>query len=574
MARKVFISVLGFSNYGECRYSKDDFLSQPVRFVQEAVIKYHFSAEEWTGNDKIIILMTAGAKMSNWEDNGHKDRNTGLPVECEGLRTRLAKCALPCGVQAIENIPDGNNEKEIWEIFNRVYEALENGDEIYFDITHGFRFLPMLVLTLAFYSKFLKNTSLVSVTYGNYETRDRVTNIAPIIDLVSLPAILDWSFAAGQFVESGSVKRMVELSNAELLPILKNPETRDSSAIQLKNYVNTFGEMLDEFTLCRGNDIISSKNINKLLMSSSANINSFISPLNPIFEKIIATLSNFDTRYNPLNSIHAARWCFNKGFYQQAATILQEGIVSCMAHRHGISLNDENMRGSVNSAFALLATKQTCNPVDEKQRKIAELMADELINNEKAVNNFASLTKVRNDYNHSGMRSRNEPLKPAKLKSGIEKSLSFFEEHLCNTPDIFNYTLVEDNNAVDTPALFINFSNHPSVEWSEAQKNAAVEYGEIVDLQFPVIDETATDEDIKKLADEYLLKVREITSPKNATIHIMGEQTFLHSMLHRLQKAGYKCMASTTKRMVKFDEENRKITTFNFERFREYESFA
>jgi hypothetical protein len=45
-------------------------------------------------------------------------------------------------------------------------------------------------------------------------------------------------------------------------------------------------------------------------------------------------------------------------------------------------------------------------------------------------------------------------------------------------------------------------------------------------------------------------------------------------MLHRLQKAGYKCMASTTKRIVKFDEENRKITTFNFERFREYESFA
>ena len=122
--------------------------------------------------------------------------------------------------------------------------------------------------------------------------------------------------------------------------------------------------------------------------------------------------------------------------------------------------------------------------------------------------------------------------------------------------------------------IFINFSNHPSVEWSEAQKNAAVEYGEIVDLQFPVIDETATDEDIKKLADEYLLKVREITSPKNATVHIMGEQTFLHSMLHRLQKAGYKCMASTTKRIVKFDEENRKITTFNFERFREYESFA
>ena len=308
-------------------------------------------------------------------------------------------------------------------------------------------------------------------------------------------------------------------------------------------------------------------------MSSSANINSFISPLNPIFEKIMATLSNFDTRYSPLNSIHAARWCFNKGFYQQAATILQEGVVSCLAHRHGISLNDENMRGCVNSAFALLATKQTCNPVDEKQRKIAELMADELVNNEKAVNNFASLTKVRNDYNHSGMRSRNEPLKPAKLKSGIEKSLSFFEEHLCNAPDIFNYTIGVDHNAIEIPAVFINLSNHPSAEWSSAQKSAAAEYGGIIDLPFPVIDESATDEDIKKLADEYLLKVSDMASPHNTTVHLMGEQTFLHSMLHRLQRAGYKCVASTTKRIVE-QEGDKKVVVFNFERFREYEIFA
>lgn len=120
---------------------------------------------------------------------------------------------------------------------------------------------------------------------------------------------------------------------------------------------------------------------------------------------------------------------------------------------------------------------------------------------------------------------------------------------------------------------FINFSNHPSAEWSEAQKNAAVEYGEIVDLQFPVIDETATDEDIKKLADEYLLKVREIASPNNATVHIMGEQTFTHSLLQRLQRAGYKCVASTTKRIIE-QEGERKVVIFNFERFREYEIFA
>ena len=36
MARKVFISVLGTSNYQECKYVTASYKSQPVRFVQEA----------------------------------------------------------------------------------------------------------------------------------------------------------------------------------------------------------------------------------------------------------------------------------------------------------------------------------------------------------------------------------------------------------------------------------------------------------------------------------------------------------------------------------------------------------
>ena len=33
---------------------------------------------------------------------------------------------------------------------------MQDGDELYFDLTHGFRYLPMLVMVLINYSKFLK----------------------------------------------------------------------------------------------------------------------------------------------------------------------------------------------------------------------------------------------------------------------------------------------------------------------------------------------------------------------------------------------------------------------------------
>ena len=38
--------------------------------------------------------------------------------------------------------------------------------------------------------------------------------------------------------------------------------------------------------------------------------------------------------------------------------------------------------------------------------------------------------------------------------------------------------------------MFINLTNHPSATWSEEQLKAARQYGEIVDLHFPIIEPT------------------------------------------------------------------------------------
>ena len=57
MARNVFISFLGTNNYLETYYSIGDFKSsQPVRFIQEALIEH--LCREWTSEDKIFIFCT------------------------------------------------------------------------------------------------------------------------------------------------------------------------------------------------------------------------------------------------------------------------------------------------------------------------------------------------------------------------------------------------------------------------------------------------------------------------------------------------------------------------------------
>lgn len=40
--------------------------------------------------------------------------------------------------------------------------------------------------------------------------------------------------------------------------------------------------------------------------------------------------------------------------------------------------------------------------------------------------------------------------------------------------------------------MFINFSNHPSANWSREQLEAARRYGEVADLSFPVIESSFT----------------------------------------------------------------------------------
>ena len=95
MARKVFISVLGYTNYGECIYTKEGYKSHSVRFIQEATLEYLLQQTEWTAADAAYVMLTDGAEKANWHDDGHKDRVTGEMIVCEGLQTRLDKMHLP-----------------------------------------------------------------------------------------------------------------------------------------------------------------------------------------------------------------------------------------------------------------------------------------------------------------------------------------------------------------------------------------------------------------------------------------------------------------------------------------------
>jgi hypothetical protein len=122
--------------------------------------------------------------------------------------------------------------------------------------------------------------------------------------------------------------------------------------------------------------------------------------------------------------------------------------------------------------------------------------------------------------------------------------------------------------------MLINLSNHPSHLWPENQINLAKQlFGNIIDIPFPDVSPTGDEEYIEQLSNQYFQKILDIKNQypnETLTVHIMGELTFCFSLIKKLQQHNIFCVASTTQRIAEITPDNKKISKFNFVKFRKY----
>lgn len=120
--------------------------------------------------------------------------------------------------------------------------------------------------------------------------------------------------------------------------------------------------------------------------------------------------------------------------------------------------------------------------------------------------------------------------------------------------------------------MLLNISNHPCTKWPEIQRRAAIEqYREIKDMPFPQIPPDMDTVGIRQMVEDYEARIHKVAADNNNLIvHLMGELTFTHLLVNRLQKAGIPCVASTSERIVIEEASGKKISQFNFVRFRNY----
>lgn len=439
MAR-VFMSFLGTNDYVPCNYYIDrpePMKIENVRFVQEAIASFY--CREWTPDDRILIFTTMDSERLNWLDDGHEDRATKAKIPSEGLFKRLSKLKLKAGVHAVK-IKEGLSEADIWEVFQTVYESMNDEDEVIFDITHAFRSIPMLAIVILNYAKVLKNINITGIHYGPFETLGKVEDVkkkdvterdVPILDLSAFDSLLDWSFGVERFVTSGDANRLSQLMKSHIKPVLADSKGHNPFAKNLDKIGKGLNKFSNIIATCRACDISTQVQFNKKHIAQYQD-SDLLPAFKPLIEKIDQGFVSFNG--DPVNDgIEASKWCLKHNFIQQGLTLLLETMISHIVIKaEGAYLNQKDRETAARLAQGVFKElrrepSRSGDPVEPSMEFVSNVTGY-LRANTNFTLNIGNLGPIRNDINHGGYREGAN--KPENFSLFLSEYISKFEEFL------------------------------------------------------------------------------------------------------------------------------------------------
>ena len=259
MSKKVLIAGIGggknkeTGTYRVANYKIENKIYEQRSFITSAL-------EEHYGIDKTIFIGTAGSMWDNlyefyskkfqkdYDENYHLDLmaiidNATMDTNINSLNLTKFNGTFKDKILGIVT-KYGMNELEIFENFNliiKLQDELEDGDEVYLDITHSFRsnafwmFLVMNYLT----DVQDKNITVKAISYGMLEAQK--DGVAPVVDLNAFYKILQWIKGANNLKNYGHSYLIEEnIENEKLSKKLKN----FSDALNM-NYIGSLRQSIN-----------------------------------------------------------------------------------------------------------------------------------------------------------------------------------------------------------------------------------------------------------------------------------------------------------------------------------------
>ncbi len=370
------LTFLGTGRYQETRYAWQG-EERTTPYVSQAL--QHFLKA-----DRLSVFVTKEAKDMHWE-------------------TLQAAIAGACPLAAID-IPMGESEAEIWEIFAAVVQTVSPGEDIAFDITHAFRSIPLLVVLAGGFLQKARGVRLTGTYYGAFNPA-RKGEPTPIVDLSPAMGLFDWLVAADKFADVGSavdlgqrlqeIQRRLYRQKATAAPkkLLSLGQTLERLSQALET-VRTF-DLLEEAAKLANFDVA----------QLTDEVGAFAQPFALLLEPLRQEYGEFaiaepKTADPPLvlqKLYRLLQWYVAKGRYGQAILLAREWVISALCVVTGSNYRDRDCRDVLEKALNKLGREQMLDPA------IANHVTDP-----QGLGAFWShLGEVRNDLAHGQFRAHN-----------------------------------------------------------------------------------------------------------------------------------------------------------------------
>jgi CRISPR-associated DxTHG motif protein len=336
-------------------------------------------------------------------------------------------------------VPWGRNEAELWQIFDQVSQSVQPGEEVAFDITHGFRSYPLVGLLAAAFLRSGLGVDLKAVLYGAYDARD--TNFepprVPVFDLSPMLSLLEWADASDRFNRTGDSRYLASLVRQQrkgLALQAQGNHDRLDEAGWLGNLANALTDISQSLQLIRPVHV----------MQSAAGLADQITKALPALARspesrpFSLLLDSIDQAYAPLgmdvplgedlqtesleHQRRIIRWYVDHEHWVQAVTLAREWLISWAIVRSGEHdftqfKRREQQQDALNSEAERLQNEKSAY-------KPAILL--NMPNVKDIIDLWGSLREARNDIDHAGMRD--DPLEAKDLITRIQGFIQKLEQ--------------------------------------------------------------------------------------------------------------------------------------------------
>ena len=281
--------------------------------------------------DKLFLLGTSGSAWDMIADSFGGDDELSLPLMDKVEHSSVSQDDLASLNKVIDShlhttgskswiIDYGINEDELWNNFSILLDMsrmINDGDEVYLDITHAFRSLPMMSFVMTEFASQVSDIDfkLSGIYYGMFEYSNDPKNTkgtTPIVDISIIYELHRWIRAIDAMKNYGNLDPLVKLLDSGS----KEEKEVEKVFVQLNNNIK----------------IANLASIQQFVSTASSKINALKRSDNKIIKLLSNDIEEFVERLNKEKmsdfQFELAKWFYDNKQYAMSYMALAEAVVT------------------------------------------------------------------------------------------------------------------------------------------------------------------------------------------------------------------------------------------------------